>query len=164
MNYSAYEPLIDFVYTTLLMMWGGSCIGIGIIAVPYIFKHIDSTTEAAHLTSLILKKQDILIRIVAISMIILFYFKSKLPYSYQHAEWVSYVAVLHFYIFGKVVSRRLWKLRKNIDTFDTPAGDNPKRLQFRRWHRIARILYAGQILGVVMLLYLHAFGIVNLFK
>jgi len=159
MDYSPYEPLIDFVYTTLLMMWGGSCIGIGIIAVPYIFKHIESNTEAAQLTSRILKRQDILIRIIAISMIVLFYFKSKLAYSYQHAEWASYVGVLHFYIFGKVVSRRLWKLRDKIDTFDSPAGDNPKRRQFRRWHMIARLLYVGQILGVIMLLYLHAFGI-----
>ena len=86
MAYSAYEPLIDFVYTTLLMMWGGSCIGIAAIAVPLIFKHIESTTEASQITSLIFKRQDILIRFVAISMIILFYFKSKLEYSYQHAR------------------------------------------------------------------------------
>lgn len=159
MDYSAYEPYIDFIYTTLLMIWGGSCVGIGAIAVPYIFKHMDSVTEASEITSRIFKRQDVLIRVIAICMIILFYFKSKLSYSYQHVEWVSYVAVLHFYILGKVVSRRLWKLRGQIESFDTPVGDDPARIKFERWHILGRFLYYGQIIGVISLLYLHAFGL-----
>ena len=159
MDYAAYEPHIDFVYTTLLMIWGGSCIGIGILAIPYIFQHMESATEASQITSRILKRQDILVRVIAICMLFLFYFKSKLPYSYERIEWVSYVGVLHFYIFGKIVSKKLWKMRENIGNFDTPAGQDTKRIKFRRWHILARVLYGGQIVGVVLLLYLHAFGI-----
>ncbi len=158
MDFTAYEPHIDFIYTTLLMIWGGSCIGIGLLTIPYIFQHMESATEASQITSRILKRQDILVRVIAICMIFLFYFKSKLPYSYERIEWVSYVGVLHFYIFGKIVSKRLWKLRDAIKTFDTPINQDPKRVKFRRWHILARILYAGQIIGVVLLLYLHAFG------
>jgi hypothetical protein len=159
MDYSVYEPHIDFIYTTLLMIWGGSCIGIGVLAIPYIFQHMESPTEASQITSRILKRQDILVRVIAICMLILFYFKSKLTYSYEWIEWASYVAVLHFYIFGKIASKRLWKLREKIETFDTPVGQDPKRIKFRRWHMLARVLYGGQILGVVLLLYLHAFGL-----
>lgn len=159
MDYSVYEPHIDFIYTTLLMIWGGSCIGIGFIAVPCIFKHMESNTEASYLTTRIFKRQDILIRVIAISMIGIFYFKSKLSYSYQHMEWVSYVFVLHFYIFGKVVSRKLWKMREKIETFDAPAGDDVRRRRFHQLHRIGRLLYTGQVIGVIMLLYLHAFGL-----
>ena len=159
MDYSIYKPHIDFIYTTLLMVWGGSCIGIGAIAIPYIFKHMDTITEASEITSKILKRQDLMIRFIAISMLILFYFKSKLPYSYERGEWVAYVGVLHFYIFGKVVSKRLWKMRENIDSFDSPAGDDPARIKFDRMHNIARFLYYGQIIGVIVLLYLHAFGL-----
>ncbi len=159
MDYSIYEPHIDFFYTTLLMIWGGSCVGIGLIAVPYIFKHIESRTEASQITSRILKRQDILIRVVALCMIVIFFIKSKLSYSYQYIEWASYVAVLHFYIIGKIVSRRLWKLRDKIESFDTPQSDDKKRAQFHRWHILGRLLYMGQILGVVALLYLHAFGL-----
>ena len=50
-------------------------------------------------------------------------------------------------------------MRDTIKTFDTPVDHDPKRIKFRRWHILARILYAGQIIGVVLLLYLHAFGI-----
>lgn len=159
MEYSTYKPHIDFIYTTLLMLWGGSCIGIGAIAVPYIFKHMDSVTEASNLTSRILKRQDTLIRVIALSMLLLFYFKSKLPYSYERMEWVAYVGVLHFYIFGKVVSKRLWKLRGKIGSFDTPSENDPVRIKFKKWHVAGRLLYYGQIAGVVMLLYLHAFGL-----
>ena len=159
MNYFSYQPHIDFIYTTLLMVWGGSCIGIGLIAVPYIFGHMKSPIEASLLTTLILKRQDVLIRVIAICMLILFYLKSRLSYSYQHIEWVSYVIVLHCYIIGKIASKKLWKLREKIDSFDTPAGKDPKRVQFRRWHIFARLLYMGQIIGVVALLYLHAFGL-----
>lgn len=159
MDIAAYEPHIDFIYTTLLMIWGGSCIGIGLLTIPYIFQHMESATEAADITSMILKRQDILVRVIAICMLILFYFKSKLTYSYEWIEWASYVGVLHFYIFGKITSRRLWKLRENIETFDTPVGQDPKRIKFRRWHILARVLYSGQIVGVVLLLYLHAFGL-----
>ncbi len=159
MDYSIYEPHIDFIYTTLLMIWGGSCIGIGLIAVPYIFLHMESTTEASQLTTRIFKRQDIMIRVIAINMLVLFYFKSKLIYSYQYIEWASYVVVLHFYIFGKIVSKRLWRLREKIETFDTPVGIDSKRIQFRRWHLLARVLYSGQIIGVILLLYLHAFGL-----
>ena len=159
MDYSIYEPHIDFIYTTLLMIWGGSCIGIGFLAIPYIFKHMDSNTEASQLTTRILKRQDILIRIIALSMIAVFYFKSKLSYSYQHMEWASYVAVLHFYIFGKVISRRLWKMRDKIETFDTPSAGDRQRVRFHRLHIVGRLLYTGQVLGVIVLLYLHAFGL-----
>ncbi len=159
MDFTAYEPHIDFIYTTLLMIWGGSCIGIGLLTIPYIFQHMESATEASQITSRILKRQDILVRVIAISMIFLFYFKSKLPYSYERTEWVAYVGVLHFYIFGKIASRKLWKLRDEIKTFDTPIGQDPKRIKFRRWHILARVLYGGQIVGVVLLLYLHAFGL-----
>jgi hypothetical protein len=159
MDYSIYEPHIDFLYTTLLMIWGGSCIGIGMLALPYIFNYLNSPTEASYLTSGILKRQDILIRIIAICMLVLFYFKSKLLYSYQHIEWITYVIVLHCFIFGKVVSKKLWKLREEIDTFDNPMGKDPKRIQFKKWHIFGRILYVGQIFGVVALLYLHAFGL-----
>ena len=159
MDFSIYESHIDFVYTTLLMIWGGSCIGIGLIAIPYIFNHMDSPTRASYVTSQILKQQDVLIRVIAISMIIIFYFKSKLTYSYQHIEWVAYVIVLHCYVFGKVVSKRLWKFREKIETFDTPVGKDPQRIQFRRWHLVGRMLYTGQIIGIVALLYLHAFGL-----
>lgn len=162
MEYSAYKPHIDFIYTTLLMLWGGSCVGIGAIAVPYIFKHMDSVTEASNLTSRILKRQDILIRIIAICMLLLFYFKSKLPYSYERMEWVAYVGVLHFYIFGKVISRKLWKLRGEIESFDTPLDNDPRRKKFKKWHIAGRALYYGQIAGVVMLLYMHAFGLKNI--
>ena len=159
MDYSIYEQHIDFVYTTLLMVWGGSCVGIGLVAIPFLFKYIKSPTEASYLTSRILKRQDKLIRVLAVSMFVLFYFKSKLTYSYQHIEWVSYVIVLHCYIFGKVVSKRLWKLRDEIKTFDTNAGANPQRIQFRRWHLLGRTFYTGQIIGIAALLYLHAFGL-----
>lgn len=159
MDFSIYEPHIDFVYTTLLMMWGGSCIGIGLVAVPYIFNYLKSTTEASYLTSRIFKRQDILIRVITLSMLVLFYFKSKLVYSYQHIEWITYVILLHCYIFGKVISKKLWKLREEIDTFDAPVGEDPQRIQFHRWHIFGRILYTGQIIGVVVLLYLHAFGL-----
>ncbi|MBE9537170.1 MAG: hypothetical protein IMF07_08320 [Proteobacteria bacterium] len=159
MEYSTYEPHIDFIYTTLLMLWGGSCVGIGAIAVPYIYKHMDSITEASNLTSRILKRQDILIRVIALCMLLLFYFKSKLPYSYERIEWVAYVAVLHFYIFGKVISKRLWKLREKVENFDTPIANDPHRIRFKKWHIVGRMLYYGQIAGVVMLLYMHAFGL-----
>ena len=141
------------------MIWGGSCIGIGLITIPFIFSYIKSPTEASHITSAILKRQDILIRVLAVLMFILFYFKSKLTYSYQHVEWVSYVIVLHCYVFGKIISKRLWKFREEIKTFDTPMGKDPQRIQFRRWHLFGRILYTGQIVGIVALLYLHAFGL-----
>jgi len=159
MDIAVYEPYIDFVYTTLLMAWGGSCIGIGVIAIPYIFKHLDSRTTAAELTTRILKRQDILIRVIALSMLVLFYLKSQLTYSYEKYEWAFYVGVLHFYIFGKIVSKRLWKMRDTIETFDTPAVDDKKRIRFRKLHIVARTLYSFQILGVVMLLYLHAVGL-----
>ena len=153
------ENYIDFIYTTLLMAWGGSCVGIGLIAIPFIFNHMKSPTEASYMTSKILKRQDILIRVIAISMLALFYYKSKLTYSYQHIEWVVYVVVLHCYIFGKIISKRLWIFREKIETFDAPAGNDPQRSQFRRWHIAGRVLYTGQIIGVVALLYLHAFGL-----
>ncbi len=141
------------------MIWGGSCVGIGLLVVPYIFNHLESPTEASILTSKIFQRQDILIRIIAICMLVLFYLKSKLVYSYQHIEWITYVLLLHCFIFGKVISKKLWKLREAIDTFDAPIGKDPQRLQFRRWHISGRILYIGQIIGVVALLYLHAFGL-----
>ena len=159
MDLTAYAPYIDFVYTTLLMAWGGSCIGIGIIAIPYIFKHFDSPTKAAELTTQILRRQDILIRVVALSMLVLFYLKSQLTYSYERYEWAFYVVVLHFYIFGKILSKRLWKMRDKIETFDTPIEGDKKRIRFRRLHIVARFLYAGQILGVIILLYLHSVGL-----
>lgn len=92
-------------------------------------------------------------------MLILFYFKSKLSYSYQPFEWGSYVAVLHFYIFGKIVSKKLWKMRESIGTFDEPSGNEEKLRKFYRLHLVGRFLYGGQTLGVIMLLYLHAFGL-----
>jgi hypothetical protein len=141
------------------MLWGGTLIGIGIITVPFIFKFFDSITEAARLTSQIFKRQDLLIRVIAICMLFLFYFKSKLDYSYQYGEWVTYVVILHFFILYKIISKKMWKMRENIDTFDTPVGDDPLRISFRKWHMAARVLYAGQIVGVVLLLYLHAFGL-----
>lgn len=154
-----YEHTIDFVYTTLLMAWGGSLIGIGLISVPYIFKYFDSTTEAAKLTTQLFRRQDILIRVIAVCMLILFYFKSKLDYSYQYGEWVIYVVILHFFIVYKIISKRLWKMTEKIKTFDTPVGDDALRIKFRRWHLATRGLYVGQIIGVVVLLYLHAFGL-----
>jgi len=159
MDFTAYEHHIDFAYTTLLMLWGGSLVGIGIITVPFIFQFFDSTTEAAKLTSQIFRRQDILIRVIAVCMLFLFYFKSKLDYSYQYGEWVTYVVILHFFIVYKIISKWLWKMREKIGTFDTPTGDDPMRKKFSRWHRIARVLYMGQIAGVILLLYLHAFGL-----
>ncbi|MFQ5432211.1 MAG: hypothetical protein ACE5EN_06860 [Nitrospinota bacterium] len=159
MDSTTYTHYIDFAYTTLLMLWGGSLVGIGLITVPFIFHFFESTTEAAKLTSQIFRRQDLLIRVMAVCMLILFYFKSKLDYTYQYGEWVVYVGVLHFFIAYKVISRRLWKIREKIETFDTPVGDNPMRKKFNRWHMAARILYTGQIAGVVLLLYLHAFGL-----
>jgi len=159
MDFSAYEHHIDFAYTTLLMLWGGSLVGIGLITVPFIFKFFESTTEAARLTSQIFRRQDILIRIIAVCMLFLFYFKSKLHYSYQYGEWVVYVCVLHFFILYKIASKRLWKIRETIDTFDTPAAGDPIRKKFLRWHKAARVLYTCQLGGVILLLYLHAFGL-----
>lgn len=154
-----YEQYIDFIYTTLLMAWGGSLIGIGILTVPFIFKYYESPTKAAALTTRILKRQDAMIRAVAICMLVLFFLKRRLDYSYQYLEWAVYVAVLHLFIVGRLISRRLWTIRESIASFDGPMGNDPKRIRFRRWHRMARILYAGQIAGVVALLYLHAFGL-----
>ncbi len=159
MDYSNYEPHIDFIYTTLLMVWGGSCIGIGLIAVPYIFGHMHSPKEASKLTTQIFRRQDMVIRIIAIGMLFLFYFKSRLAYSFQYIEWVSYVIVLHCFIIAKIVSKRLWKLRDKIDSFESPIGKDPERIKFHRWHVLIKILYLGQIVGVIALLYLHAFGL-----
>ncbi len=159
MDFSAYEHHIDFVYTMLLMIWGGSLIGIGLITVPFIFSFFDSVTDAAKLTSQIFRRQDLVIRVIAVCMLFLFYFKSKLDYSYQYGEWITYVVILHFFILYKIISKKMWKMRKKIATFDTPVGDDPLRISFRKWHSAARILYAGQIIGVVALLYLHAFGL-----
>ena len=159
MDFTAYTHHIDFAYTTLLMMWGGSLVGIGLIAVPLVFKFFESTTEAAKLTSQIFKRQDILIRVIAVSMLFLFYFKSKLDYSYQYGEWVVYVVVLHFFIAYKIASKRLWKIRNDIKTFDTPPGNDPVRGKFSNWHKVVRVLYVGQLGGVILLLYLHAFGL-----
>ena len=159
MDFTQYTHHIDFTYTTLLMLWGGSLVGIGLITVPFIFQFFESTTEAAKLTSQIFRRQDILIRTIAVCMLFLFYFKSKLDYTYQYGEWVVYVFVLHFFIAYKIISKRLWKMREAIDTFDTPAADDPHRKKFNIWHKAARILYIGQIGGVILLLYLHAFGL-----
>jgi len=159
MDFSAYTHHIDFAYTTLLMLWGGSLVGIGLIAVPLVFQFFESTTEAAKLTSQMFRRQDLLIRVIAVCMLLLFYFKSKLDYSYQYGEWVVYVVVLHFFIAYKMISKRLWKMRETINSFDTPVADNPVRINFNRWHKAARTLYIGQIMGVILLLYLHAFGL-----
>lgn len=159
MDYSNYEPYIDFIYTTLLMAWGGSCIGIGLITVPFIFGYMKSPIEASQITTRIFKRQDKLIRVIAICMLVLFYFKSRLAYSYQHIEWVFYVIVLHCYIFGKIVSKKLWSIRGKIHTFDTVSNNDPLKIQFHRWHFIVKSLYTIQIIGVVVLLYLHALGL-----
>ena len=159
MDFTQYTHHIDFAYTTLLMLWGGSLVGIGLITVPFIFQFFESTTEAAKLTSQIFRRQDILIRVIAVCMLFLFYFKSKLDYSYQYGEWVVYVVVLHFFIAYKIISKKLWKMRETIESFDLPAADAPDRVKFNRWHKAARMLYTGQIVGVVLLLYLHAFGL-----
>ncbi len=159
-DFVAYEPHIDFAYTTLLMIWGGSLVGIGMLAVPFIFKHIKSRDEASTLTSLIFRRQDMLIRGVAITMLFVFYFKSKLAYSYQYYEWVVYVGVLHFFIFGKIASKRLWKIRADVGSFDNRAEAAGEAMRkFQNLHKVARYLYMAQFIGVVILLYLHAFGL-----
>jgi hypothetical protein len=158
-NFTQYEPHIDFVYTTLLMLWGGSLAGIGMLAVPYIFGHIKSRDEASDITTAIFLRQDNLIRVIAICMLFVFYFKSKLGYAYQHFEWAVYIIVLHFFIIGKILSRWLRKVQAKIDTFDTPAGEDNTRRKFHKLHMTVRYLYIGQFIGVVVLLYLHAFGL-----
>jgi len=157
-DFTQYEPHIDFVYTTLLMIWGGSLVGIGMIVVPFIFKHFESKDQASNLTTKILKRQDYLIRGVAISMLIVFYFKSQLHYSYQGLERAMYVFVLHFFIIGKIISRQLDKVRNKIDTFDDGKIDGKEMKKFKIMHRLVRYFYIGQFIGVVILLYLHAFG------
>jgi hydrogenase-4 membrane subunit HyfE len=158
-DFQLYEPHIDFAYTTLLMIWGGSLVGIGLLAVPLIFSRVESRNEASELTTAIFHRQDILIRAVVISMLAVFYFKSRLHYSYQYVEWGVYVIVLHFFIIGRIVSKRLRKMREKIGSFDEPGDKEPKRINFRRVHLVVRYLYIAQVIGVVMLLYLHAFGL-----
>lgn len=158
-DFTFYESHIDFVYITLLMLWGGSLVGIGFLAIPYIFNYLESRDEASVLTTRILRRQDILIRVIILSMLVVFYFKSKLSYSYQLFEWTVYVVVLHFYIFGRVISRRLLKMRGKIETFDAPVEGDTRRQRFLYLHRVGRYLYIGQFVGVVVLLYLHAFGL-----
>lgn len=158
-NFQQYVSHIDFIYTTLLMIWGGSLIGVTIITIPFIFGHIKSHDEASTLTTAILKRQDILIRVVVICMLVLFIVKKQLDYSYQYVEWFIYVCVLHLFIFGKIASKRLYKLKERIKTFDEPFDGSSDRQQFKVIHKITRVLYGGQIIGVVLLLYLHAFGL-----
>ena len=158
-DFSVYRPHIDFAYTTLLMIWGGSLIGIGLLVVPFIFKQIKSRDEASELTTQIFRRQDMLIRAVVLSMLVVFFFKKQLHYSYQYFEWGVYVSVLHFYIFGRVASKRLYKMRGTIGSFDTDDSDNPRRRKFGKLHLLVRYLYIGQVIGVVVLLYLHAFGL-----
>ncbi|MBF0275336.1 MAG: hypothetical protein HQK84_08920, partial [Nitrospinae bacterium] len=129
-------------------------------AVPYIFKHIKSRDEASALTTAILKREDILIRVVVICMLFVFILKRQLEYSYQYFEWAVYISVLHFFIFGKICSKRLYKMMEKIETFDVPAEDGEvKRSRFNMLHKLVRILYVMQIIGVIALLYLHAFGL-----
>jgi len=158
-DFTQYEPHIDFVYTTLLMLWGGSLAGIGMLAVPYIFRHIKSRDEASAITTAIFSRQDILIRVIAVCMLFVFYFKSKLGYTYQHFEWAVYILVLHFFIIGKILSWWLRKVQSKVTSFDTPAGEDSTRRKFHKLHVTVRYLYIGQFIGVVVLLYLHAFGL-----
>ena len=158
-DFTLYEPHIDFAYTTLLMIWGGSLIGVTMLAIPYIFTHIKSRDEASALTTAILKREDILIRIVVISMLVVFLLKRELGYSYQYFEWGMYIGVLHFYIFGKILAKRLAKAQAKIGSFDEVAVDNKERKRFNLLHNLVRYFYFGQVIGVVTLLYLHAFGL-----
>ncbi|MDH5543133.1 MAG: hypothetical protein OEY64_09240 [Nitrospinota bacterium] len=158
-DFNQYEAHIDFVYTTLLMIWGGSLVGIGMLAIPLIFSKVESRTEASGLTTQILRRQDFLIRGVVLSMLLVFFLKSKLNYSYQYFEWAVYVVVLHLYIVGRIVSKRLNKMRDKIGSFDLPAEGDPMRKRFSIVHMGVRYLYIGQVIGVVVLLYLHAFGL-----
>ncbi len=158
-DFQQYVSHIDFVYTALLMIWGGSLIGVTIVTIPFIFQHIESQDQASTLTSAILKRQDILIRIVVLCMLIVFVAKKQLDYSYQYIEWFIYVCVLHLFIFGKITSKRLYKLKETIKTFDVPYDGSKDRKQFKFIHILTRILYGGQIVGVLTLLYLHAFGL-----
>ena len=158
-DFSQYEAHIDFAYTTLLMIWGGSLIGVGMLAIPLIFSKLESRTEASWITTQILRRQDFLIRGVVLSMLIVFFLKSRLNYSYQYFEWAIYVGVLHFYIVGRIVSKRLNKMRDMIGSFDVPAEGDPVRRKFLLIHKAVRYLYIGQVVGVVVLLYLHAFGL-----
>ena len=157
-DFQQYTAHINFIYTTLLMIWGGSLIGVTIIVIPFIFKHIKSHDEASTLTTAILKRQDILIRLVVLCMLVLFITKRQLGDSSPYYEWVIYVGVLHLFIIGKIVSRFLHKLRDKIATFDEPYDGSKYRKRFRILHIAARFLYGGQIVGVIGLLYLHAFG------
>ncbi|MFQ5559718.1 MAG: DUF4149 domain-containing protein [Nitrospinota bacterium] len=159
MDYSAYEHHIDFVYTTLLMIWGGSCIGVGLIVVPFLFSYINSKDEASNLTTRIFKRLDYLIRVVVLFMVVLFYFKSKLTYSYQHIEWVFFVIGTHCFIFGKFISKKMWKLIDAIQSFDELSVESPMRKSFKKWHRASVTLFSGQIVSVLVMLYLHAFGL-----
>ena len=159
MNITDMAQQIDFVYTTLLMIWGGSLVGIGMLAVPLIFKKISSRDEASELTIAIFKRQDTLIRVVVLCMLVLFVLKRNLHYEYQYFEWGIYVVVLHFYIFGRIVSKRLFKQREKVDSFDTTPEDTPERKKFSKMHMLSRYLYIGQFIGVVVLLYLHATGL-----
>ncbi|MCP4294045.1 MAG: hypothetical protein GY786_00360 [Proteobacteria bacterium] len=154
-----YVSHIDFIYTTLLMVWGGSLIGVTMVTIPFIFRHIKSNDEASTLTSAILKRLDVLIRIVVLCMFVLFIVKKQLDYNYQYFEWFFYVCVLHLFIFGKITSKRLHKLKGKITTFDEPYDGSKDRKQFKLVHKITRAFYGGQILGVIVLLYLHAFGL-----
>lgn len=158
-DFHLYESHIDFAYTTLLMIWGGSLVGIGLLAVPLIFSRVESRNDASELTTAIFHRQDILIRVVVLCMLVVFFLKSRLNYSYQYFEWGVYVIVLHFFIIGRIVSKRLRKMREKIGSFDEPEDNGPKRKRFKWVHLLVRYLYIAQLIGVVMLLYLHAFGL-----
>ena len=138
------------------MAWGGGLVGVLFVVSPLIFKHFGSKQEAVSLNVKVISRLDILIRIVVIGMLFLFLTRRYYNVNYNFQEWAIYVAILHFYVFGKIAGKYLHRMRKRPNHEEKMLAGGTERTIFKRVHFVVRSLYLSQAIGVVFLLYLHA--------
>ncbi|MBI4971518.1 MAG: DUF4149 domain-containing protein [Candidatus Omnitrophica bacterium] len=153
----AYQA-VSFCYHLSLIVWLGGIITIGFIAAPAIFQTIPSRVLAGQVATRIHRTFR---PIELVCMVTLLISSAVILRTWENLD--TFVVIRYLFIFvmtilavyhGSIVMRQLRALREGVPGFDELPDADPRRLVFKKWHKISvfvniTILLAG--LGALFL-------------
>ena len=126
--------ILSYIYLVFLSIFFGSSIFIGYIMAPYIFKTLNSRSEAGNMVGALLHKFSTLGYITQVLMVITGYIL-----------YLNLVGIIIFIIpliililllfSEKFISKKMNNLKKRMGSIDEIPKDDPKRKQFNSLHK-----------------------------
>lgn len=153
----AYQT-VSFFYHLSLIVWLGGIITIGFVGAPAIFQTIPSRALASQVATQIHRKFSV---IQLVAMIVLLISSAVIVRTWENLD--TPVVVRYLFIFsmvvlavfhGSIVMKKLRMLREGTPGFSDLPDEDPRRIEFKKWHKISvsvnmLILLAG--LGALFL-------------